>query len=147
VRAWNTDGSGQLLVLSGYTDTVNDVAFSPDGGRLASTSDDKTVQVWNADGSGPPLVLQEHTDAVSGVAWSPEGGRIASASFDNTVRVWRDLDPITPDDPRLWTLTSYCLSIELRKDLLGVSQEVARTLHERRQRRVVQASAPAGAGH
>jgi WD40 repeat protein len=64
------------------------VAFSPDGRRLASASEDKTVRVWDAATGQQVLALRGHTGAVSCVAFSPDGRRLASASEDKTVRVW-----------------------------------------------------------
>jgi hypothetical protein len=68
---------------------VYSVAFSPDGTRIVSGSDDDTLRLWDAATGhliGPPIT--GHTDAVNCVAFSPDGERIISGSGDKTVRLW-----------------------------------------------------------
>lgn len=81
-----------LKTLTGHTDWVWSVKWSPDGRRLASGSRDKSVRIWDPLAGGQQQVLLGHTGDVACVAWSPLGDRIASAGStegaDITVRIW-----------------------------------------------------------
>jgi WD40 repeat protein len=67
---------------------VRSVAFSPDGTRLASGSDDKTVKLWDAVTGKELATLTGHKDAVTSVVFSPDGTRLASGSFVSSVKLW-----------------------------------------------------------
>ena len=77
------------LTLAGHTDNVNNVAFSPDGTRLATTSGDKTAKIWDAKTGKELLTLKGHTDGVIGLTFSPDGLRLAtSGGADKTAKIW-----------------------------------------------------------
>src|SRR5689334_10692557 len=71
---------------------IGDVAFSPDGARLASADQDSdgqnAVRLWDVATRQPRGKLRGHTGYVFSVAYSPAGDRIATGSEDGTVRLW-----------------------------------------------------------
>jgi WD40 repeat protein len=83
-HAWQTEN----MILEGHTDGVESVAFSPDGSRIVSGSNDHTVRVWDAVLGATLHTLEGHTDRVTSVTFSLDGSRIVSGSNDHTVRVW-----------------------------------------------------------
>ncbi|KAI8649765.1 hypothetical protein NCS55_01439400 [Fusarium keratoplasticum] len=82
------DWNACLQTLEGHYHSVTSVAFSADGQRLASGSDDKTVKVWDAATGACVQTLEGHGYSVTSVAFSADGQRLASGSHDGTVKVW-----------------------------------------------------------
>lgn len=76
------------LALKGHSNPARSVAFSPDGKRLASASEDCTIKIWNTGTGKEVLTLKGHSKAVVSVAFSPDGKRLASGSWDDTVKIW-----------------------------------------------------------
>jgi WD40 repeat protein len=67
------------LTLEGHQAEVHCCAYSPDGKRILSGSDDKTVRVWEAD-TGQEILALQAGDAVSRCGWSTDGKRIFAAA-------------------------------------------------------------------
>ncbi|CCA75727.1 hypothetical protein PIIN_09717 [Serendipita indica DSM 11827] len=80
---------GLPRTLRGHILPVTALAFSSDGSRFTSGSEDTTIQLWDAE-TGQPLgePLRGHEGSVMAVAFSPDGSRIVSGSSDMTVRMW-----------------------------------------------------------
>lgn len=74
--------------LTGHSGAVNAVAYSPDGGTIASGSSDGTVRLWNLARHSSTRVLHGHSEGVASVAFSPDGKLLASASADTTTKLW-----------------------------------------------------------
>jgi WD40 repeat protein len=88
----------EVLVMKGHSGLVNALAFSPDGKRLVSGSEDQTLKVWDLATGQALLTLRGHQDGVRTVAFSPDGRRIASATRSE-VRLW-DAPPESADEER-----------------------------------------------
>jgi WD40 repeat protein len=80
--------SACLMTLAGHTNRVFACAFSSDGSRIASASEDSTLKLWDAQTGAELATLAGHTNSVAACAFSLDGSRIVSASQDETLKLW-----------------------------------------------------------
>ncbi|KAA3656289.1 MAG: hypothetical protein DWQ04_31550 [Chloroflexi bacterium] len=75
-------------VFSGHEDEVSDLAFSPDGTRLATTSLDRTVKIWDVATGQNLLALGEHKSVVTSVSFNQDGTILATGSLNGFIILW-----------------------------------------------------------
>ncbi len=81
--------SPAIAGLTGHTDRVHAVAFSPDGRTLATGSYDRTIRLWNVATHRPVGAPLTGTHGhVYSVAFSHDGQVLASGGDDGAVRLW-----------------------------------------------------------
>ncbi len=77
----------QGRTLEGHTGVVRGVAYSPDGGRIASASWDRTIRIWDT-ATGRVIRSAAAGQPVHAVAFHPDGARLASAGAKGELILW-----------------------------------------------------------
>jgi WD40 repeat protein len=78
----------KLALHEAHTHGVNCVAFSPNGRRLASASDDGTIKLWDISSAQCLYTLQGGGGLVLSVAFSSDGTLLACANRSGTIKLW-----------------------------------------------------------
>ncbi|MDJ0508613.1 MAG: hypothetical protein QNJ64_05065, partial [Crocosphaera sp.] len=97
-----TPNSPLIHTFIGHNHSVNAVCVTPDGLKVVSASDDKTLKLWDLLTGKELLTLTGHNDSVNGVCVTPDGLKVVSASADETLKLW---DLLTGE--QLLTLTGH----------------------------------------
>jgi WD40 repeat protein/tRNA A-37 threonylcarbamoyl transferase component Bud32 len=87
-RLWDAATRTPIGEFMRHENQLTSIAFSLDGTRIVTGSDDKTARLWSASTGrtlGDPM---RHGDSVLAVAFSSNGTRILTGSKDKTARLW-----------------------------------------------------------
>ena len=95
-----------LKTLKGHSDWVRCLAITPDGGLLASGSNDDTVRLWSLPDGRLLKTLEGHSGWVTSLAITPDGRLLASGTSYGTVPLWS-----LPDGRLLKTLEGHGKSV------------------------------------
>mmetsp|Transcript_1068 Transcript_1068/g.1658 ORF Transcript_1068/g.1658 Transcript_1068/m.1658 type:complete len:303 (-) Transcript_1068:39-947(-) len=100
VSIWTAQENGEFIKeanLTGHSDWVRDVAWSPNIGLpyecIASASQDKTVNIWtknNNEKTWNKVSLPKFGSTVWRVSWSFTGNMLAVTTADNKVTMWKE---------------------------------------------------------
>jgi WD40 repeat protein len=77
----------KLWSAEAHTSVIRSMAWSPDGSRIASGSEDRTAKIWDAEDGRELLTLDAFSGMVCAVVWSPDGRRLATAD-EGSLRIW-----------------------------------------------------------
>ena len=84
---------------------VNSVAFSKDGKKIVSGSNDSCVNIWDVP-TGECIFNNRHSLRITSVAFRKDGKKFVSGSADHTVKIWNFCSKIERD---LIKCLSQCL--------------------------------------
>lgn len=87
IRKWNIDNEQLIYTYPRkHTESVNCVAYSPDGSYFASGS--KTIFLWNAFDNTFIKPFEGHNGSICDLTFNKTGNLLISCSTDCTIRVW-----------------------------------------------------------
>jgi WD40 repeat protein len=88
VRLWDVSSEERPRELRGHTREILDVAFSPNGNLLVTSSIDETARLWDRWTARELAALRGHNSAVQSATFSVDGTRILTTAEDGGVRLW-----------------------------------------------------------
>jgi WD40 repeat protein len=85
--------------ITGHADTMDALAFAPDGRTLATTSRDRTTILWDLSDPAHPTRLGNRLTQnapVTAAAFAPDGHTLATTGEDGTATLWDLSEPAHP---------------------------------------------------
>ena len=90
VHLWDTVTGRHKTTLKGHADSINSLAFSPDGTTLATTSRNEIGRLWDTNTGKNKKILEKLSGERFSVVYSPDGRTLATA-IGTYVGLW-DVD-------------------------------------------------------
>ena len=87
IALWDI-ATGRIRATLPHPGVIETVAFSSDGGKLASGGEDGTIRLWNVATGAAARVIKASKQEIRAVAFTPDGSKLVSGGRDAMVRVF-----------------------------------------------------------
>jgi periodic tryptophan protein 2 len=85
---WEWQSESYVLKQQGHFDSMNTIAYSPDGQRIITAADDGKIKVWDVNSGFCVVTFTEHISGVTACEFAKRGNVLFTASLDGSVRAW-----------------------------------------------------------
>ena len=85
---WEWQSESYILKQQGHFDATNAIAYSPDGTRIVTASDDGKLKLWDVVSGFCIVTFTEHTSGITACEFAKRGNVLFTASLDGSVRAW-----------------------------------------------------------
>ncbi|KAF2801740.1 WD40 repeat-like protein [Mytilinidion resinicola] len=85
---WEWQSESYILKQQGHYDSMNSIAYSPDGQKIITTADDGKIKVWDVNSGFCIVTFTEHTSGVTACEFAKRGNVLFTSSLDGSVRAW-----------------------------------------------------------
>jgi WD40 repeat protein len=111
VMLWGLNTDTPLAMLSGHTQAVKTLAFSPDGKLIATAGDDGWIQLWDVAAQKLVRTISAHRWTISALTFWRDGRVLISASWDGMVKFWhvdsgQEIDRLNPNHGEIFALAA-----------------------------------------
>ena len=109
IYLWEFTTGEQKGILTGHTDWIDNIVFSPDGATLVSADSNETIRLWDVETATYSTILNSYDSEISKLLFSPDGKTLIILDQDDHIRLW-DVDTGT-EKLVIDTPTFNCIAI------------------------------------
>ncbi|KAF2800430.1 WD40 repeat-like protein [Melanomma pulvis-pyrius CBS 109.77] len=85
---WEWQSESYILKQQGHFDSMNTIAYSPEGQRIITAADDGKIKVWDVNSGFCIVTFTEHSSGVTACEFAKRGNVLFTASLDGSIRAW-----------------------------------------------------------